>query len=409
MVFRLIIGKEDSLRISERFGIISLNKSKKKTIWIHAASVGEAKLALTLAEQLQKKFKDNRVLITTGTKTSASIVRSNTSPTLIHQYIPIDNIISVYLFLDYWKPQIGIFIEGELWPNMLYLGEKYCPLILINARMSDKSFERWEYFRPLLSMLASKFKQILCQSSLDTIKYHKLGIKSAKEIGNLKYSSTKLEVDSTQLKSLTSQIVDRKVFLAVSTHPGDELKILDVHSKLRENHENLLTIIAPRHTNRSKEIQALIKAKKISYKTRSKKEKITDSTEVYIADTMGELGLFFSIAKASFIGGSFANGGHNPIEPAFFNTYILFGPDMSNFFEIAEEFTSQNAAIQVSDTKTLVEALEKIFEGKMDSSNLQKKKIIKNHSSVLDAYVSYVKDCMENNKNVIQISEINSI
>jgi 3-deoxy-D-manno-octulosonic-acid transferase len=391
MIFRIVTGKEDILRIRERFGLPVMARSlKHDIIWIHAASVGESKIALTLAKYLHKTSANYKILITTGTLTSAQIVRKSISSNLMHQYIPIDNYISIWLFFKYWKPKIGILIESELWPNLLHIGANNCNLILANARMSDKSFATWTKYKFVARILLNKLKIILCQSEGDYKKYISLGASNTVVGNNLKYAGNKLEVDSHIIKTLTNLLKGREIFLAASTHPGDEEIAINAHIKLRKKYSNLLTIIVPRHIGRMSEIKRLAENNILDVSVRSNKDKISQKTDIYIADTMGELGVFFSVAKATFLAGSFKQGGHNLIEPAYFGTIIIFGPNMSNCQEVAEEFLEKKAAYQINDTEELIDILDKIYSGKIKDDMGKKEMIIQNHNNIINNYLSHI-------------------
>lgn len=390
MIFRIVTGKEDILRILERLGIPSIIKSSRKIIWIHAASVGESKIALTITNQLQKIHKKHKILITTGTVSSSALIRKNLNGAMMHQYIPLDNYLSVWLFFKYWRPEVGIIVECELWPNLVYLGSKTCPILLANARMSDKSFKRWEKYKSALIPTLDRLKAILCQSKEDHKKYAKLGASNAIVAGNLKYSANKLGVPPHKLRVLKTQIKDRLIFFAASTHPGDEKFIIEVHKMLAEKYPAILTIIAPRHIDRADEVKKIARSKKLKAAIRSTKDKITPKTDIYIADTMGELGLFFSVAKATFMGGSFKQGGHNLIEPAYFETVITFGPNMSNCTEVANEFLEKDAAFQVKDSKELFGILDKVYSDKITHSNEKSSLIIQNHINIINNYISFI-------------------
>jgi 3-deoxy-D-manno-octulosonic-acid transferase len=393
LVIRIIIGKEDIMRIKERFGIASSVRTNKNIIWIHAASVGESRIALTLTKHLHKIYPKHRVLITTGTITSSGIVRTFASANIVHQFLPMDNPISVLLFFRYWKPDMGIFIESELWPNLINIGACFCPLLLVNARMSHRSFKKWSKYKFAAQMMISKFKYVLCQSAIDAEKYKVIGA-DAVHVGNLKYSSNRLDVNPAHLKALEAMIGQRPVFFAASTHPGDDEIILDAHLECKKQYPDILTIIAPRHIIRAQDIKNIILNSGLSCSIRSCKENITQYTDIYIADTIGELGTFFSIADATCICGSFSDGGHNPIEAGYFDTHIIFGPDMRNFVEIADEFLQYKAATQIQDTKSLAKILENIFSGKVASSKEAAVAILQNHANVMFKYMNYVKKCL---------------
>lgn len=394
LLLRAALGKEDIMRLKERFGIASAVRSTRGIIWIHAASVGESRISITLTKQLRNIYPKHRILITTGTVTSAAIVRGLGSAKVVHQFLPMDNPISLWLFFRYWRPDLGIIMESELWPNLIKTGYKFCPLILANARMSSRSFEKWKNYRMLSSDMLKCFQHVLCQSKVDVERYKFLGA-SPIYAGNLKYSSAPLEVNKIHLTTLRSMIGKRPVFLAASTHAGDEEIILNAYMKSRANHPDLLAIIAPRHVSRADEIKSLIKTHDLNVSVRSRKDHITPSTEIYLADTMSELGLFFSIADISCICGSFKNGGHNPIEAAYFDTYIVFGPDMSNFSDVTEEFLENKAATQVQDDKELSEAINMVLSNKVPNPKQAKFKILQNHASVMNCYLDHIKQTLK--------------
>ena len=393
LMLRIIWGKEDIMRIKERFGFASAVRSTKNIIWIHAASVGESRIALTLTNHLHKIYPKHRVLITTGTVTSAGIIRTFASARIVHQFLPMDNPISVWMFFYYWKPSLGIFIESELWPNLINIGSRFCPLLLVNARMSDGSFVKWSKCKFIAKMMLSKFKYVLCQSGIDARKYESIG-SDAVFVGNLKYSSTQLDVNPSHLRSLESMLGKRPIFLAASTHPGDDELMVEAHIACKAKYPDLLTIIAPRHIVRAPEIKDMIQKHGLSCRLRSRKEDVDKDTDIYIADTMGELGMLFSIAQASFICGSFKNGGHNPIEAAYFDTHIIFGPNMSNFAEIADEFLKYKAATQIRDVKGLVRMLGKVFEEKISPAREEARAILIKHENVMIKYMKYIQQCL---------------
>lgn len=393
LIARIILGKEDIMRIKERFGLPSAVRSTKGIIWIHAASVGESRVAITLTRHFKIKYPKHRILITTGTITSANIVRSFASSRIVHQFLPMDHPLFVWLFLRNWKPDLGIFVESELWPNLVFMGARFCPLILVNAIISENSFKNWSKCKSFVKTMLQKFRYILCQSTIDAQKYKTLGA-DAKFIGNLKYAGAKLDVNLSHLNVLREMVGQRPIFLAASTHPGDDEIMVLTHIQIKKEYPDILTIIVPRHIARATDIKEMVLRKGLSCAMRSRKEYIAKNTDIYIADTMGELGMLFSIAKVSFIAGSFKNGGHNPIEAAYFNTHIIFGPDMSNFREISEEFLQNKAAIQIKDLGELVKCLEKIFAGNVSSHSSESISILKNHDSVMEKYLEYIEECL---------------
>jgi 3-deoxy-D-manno-octulosonic-acid transferase len=384
--------KEDASRIKERFGYASKIR-KGQPIWIHAASVGEAFVAITLARVLSKMYINHSFLITTGTTTSAAVVTSKLPIRTVHQFIPIDEYFCVRRFLNYWRPSLCLVVESEIWPNLLGCAAKHCPLILVNATMSDKSLARWRKYPVFAKTVLGYFSHILCQNEVMADKYRALGV-SANVSGNLKYSAIKPTFHKDDFEILRQQIGERPTILAVSTHPGDEEIVCRLHISLRKLYPHLLTIIAPRHTHRASQISDFILAQGLTVATRSNGQQINDVSDIYLADTMGELGLFFSLAKVTIIGGSFKDGGHNIIEPAFFDTSIIFGPDMRNFKDIAAEFINAKAAIQILDEKELLEAAKLVLEE--DTTDMRKNAtaVLQKQSKVIDDYLKIISECI---------------
>jgi 3-deoxy-D-manno-octulosonic-acid transferase len=389
IAYRLLKGKESWRRFGERLGYASASPcSEQPIIWLHGASVGESFIAMNLASELSALYPYHRFLITTGTITSAKLVCEALPDRCYHQFIPIDGYCSVKRFFHHWKPSLGIIVESEIWPNLLDIGSKCCPLILVNAIMSNQSYIKWQKFPRAAWYFLSKFSSILCQSEVDRDKYISFGVtKKVINLGNLKFSSPKPEIDERKFDALKKQISQRPVILAASTHKGDEEIICALHHKVSAIYPQLLTIIAPRHPHRADEILKIIKSHDLSCSLRSNQEPITLETEIYLADTLGELTLFFSLAKVTIMGGSFAHGGHNPIEPAHFDTTIIFGPDMSNFKYIAEEFLRCNAAIKAHNLDALTEKV--LLSMTRRSTNTAR--VLEKNARIMDDYLAHIK------------------
>lgn len=398
IIYRLLCGKEVKNRLFERFAILNNSPSfgSGKIIWVHAASVGESLVMLTIVNKLAAKYAEYRFLLTTGTVTAAEIVQNRLPSVAIHQFIPIDEYFCIQRFFKHWKPSLGIIVESEIWPNLIAVGSQYCPMILVNATMSDKSYNRWQIFPAIAKGILNKFSAILCQNEKIASKYKSLcDVQEIKSCGNIKFSATQPSVNNNLLEKLNNEIGDRVVLLAASTHPGDEEIICSLHKKMKDLYPSLLTIIVPRHPSRIDDISQIFASANIKFSTRSKGE--GPVYEVYLADTLGELGLFFSVAKITIICGSFRNGGHNIIEPAFFDTAILFGPDMRNSEDIAKEFIDAKAAIQISDLNDLVCTTQDILSSKTDVILMHKnaklllekyKYIIDNYQNIIERYIT---------------------
>ncbi len=390
ILYRANRGKEDLCRLKERLGIATASKTGL-VIWLHAASLGEAVVALNLIRHLSQKSR-YQFLLTTGTVTSSKLAANVKDLSLTHQYIPIDVPYCIDAFINYWRPEIAIFLESEIWPNLLHAAKKTCPVLLLNARMSDRSCNKWRYFRSLLASCLKCFKFILTQSQEDYLRFKKLGAQNVVNLGNLKFSNSKLDIDEDLLASLRRQILGRKILFAASTHQGDEEFIIACYKSLKLKHKDLLLIIAPRHPDRAPQIGELLKKNHLVSSLRSAGQTINDKTDIYLADTIGELGLFFSISSISFIGGSIKNGGHSIIEPSFFNTLILFGPDMSNFSQVASEYIAKNAAVSFCDLSQATDLINRFlqFPRDIEQYSLAAMQIIKDKKQILSSYLQYI-------------------
>jgi len=360
---RKLKGREDTARFAERLGIASQPRPTGHLIWCHAASVGEAASLLALIEKLCTNYPSTHILLTTGTVASARLMAERLPPGVIHQYVPVDRMEYVVRFLNHWKPDFALWIESELWPNMLAaMRHRLIPAALVNGRMSEKSFRNWYRARGWGRKLLSIFVVCLTQTEEDRSHFVALGAKPVKSLGNLKYAASPLPCDEQELSQLRQTLAQRPLWLMASTHRGEEKIALETHQKLRAKYPTLLTIIVPRHAVRGDEIAQEFAASRLNVSRRSKHEAITPVTEIYLADTMGELGLFYRVSSIACIGGSFVNvGGHNPIEAAPFDCAIIFGPYMRNFSEIAGEFTREQAAIQLQNGNELVFTIERLL------------------------------------------------
>jgi 3-deoxy-D-manno-octulosonic-acid transferase len=345
-------GREDPARFPERMGHASRARPEGQLVWCHAASVGEAASILSLIEKMRALYPHMNMLITSGTVTSARMLEKRLPADTIHQYMPVDRAPYVERFLNHWRPDFAMLIESEIWPNMLNaLRARNIPAALVNARMSDRSFRRWYRFRTWAKELMSAFVMCITQTEDDRGRFVALGAKPARCFGNLKYAAKPLPADEAELVRLKMDIGARPLWLFASSHRGEEEAVCAVHKKLREKFPDLLTVLAPRHANRSDEIARLMAGQNLVCARRSKKETVTVSTDIYFADTMGELGLLYRLSPLAVIGGSFvAIGGHNPIEAAQLGCVVIFGPHMHNFSAIAREFARKNAAIQLQGT-----------------------------------------------------------
>lgn len=354
---RLLMGKEDPERLEERLGISLAERPTGNLIWFHAASVGESLSLMELIKRISSSQPDYNFLITTGTITSAKLILSRLPSNAVHQYIPVDTPKAVEKFLDRWRPSLAIWTESEFWPNLIsFTSARDIPMILINARISEKSYRRWRFFKKSLKNLIEKFNYSLIQDE-KTVKYFsKIGISSNnfELTGTLKEGSAALPYSETEQVEISKQILNRPVWLAASTHEGEEKLIAAAHRHASKASQGLLLIIVPRHPERGLEIASILTKENFKICLRSKKDKISSDTQIYIADTLGELGLWYRIAPVSFVGGSFVPiGGHNPFEPAALGSAILHGPYVENFKEIYNRLNVAGAAVKIEEASEL--------------------------------------------------------
>lgn len=305
-------------------------------------------------------------MVTTGTVTSADVMNKRLPDRAFHQFIPIDNPIFTTRFVKYWHPDVALWFESEFWPGMLSsIKRKNIPLILINGRISNKSFKRWQQFDFISKELLSCFSLCLGQSEEDAYRLQVLGANPTMCLGNLKYAGLPLPVDEEKKQEMVKQIGKRTFWLASSTHDDEELRLSKIHKRLKEKFPDLLTIIVPRHPPRGKEIQESVEGLGLKTALRSAGEKITPSTDIYIADTIGEVGLWYDISKIVFIGGSLIpHGGQNFIEPSRMRDTVIVGPHMHNFTDAMNRAKKADAIIQVTDTLELEEVITQLMQNK---------------------------------------------
>jgi len=343
---RALRGKEDRERMRERLGHAGRARPGGQLIWIHGASVGETLAILPLIDALLEEA-DRSVLVTSGTVTSAKLMAERLPPRALHQFAPVDAPSVTARFLDHWRPDAALFVDSEIWPNILTGARmRSIPLALINGRISARSFAGWRRFRRSAARLFANYDVCLAQDAATAERLSALGARRVEVTGSLKADAAPLPADPTRLNALLEAIGSRPVLLAVSTHPGEDETILPAHDALRRQHSDLLTIIAPRHPERGGEIMML--AGDRATRQRSKSELPDSNTAVYVADTLGELGLFYRLAPFAFIGGSLIpHGGQNPLEPARLHCAVMTGPHTQNFTVAYDAILSAQGAGRV--------------------------------------------------------------
>ena len=348
---RYFLGKEDKKRFKEKFCLFSKRNNSRETIWIHGASVGEILSIIPIIKELEKDKNIKKILLTSSTTSSASVVLKFKFKKTVHQYYPLDINFLTKFFINYWKPKIAIFVDSEVWPNMYRnLYRKKIPLILLNARITKKSFNRWKFFPNFSKAIFSKITLALPQNS-ETKKYlHLLGVKKIKIAGNLKYFGN---LEKKKIKNdLSNKFYKRNIWCAASTHKEEEKFIGRVHNELRSEIKNLITIIIPRHINRTKSIINELSGIGLNYQLHSENKKIKKNTDIYLVDTYGEAIKFYLLSKLTFLGGSLVkHGGQNPLEPAREGNYILYGPNISNFKEVYKMLNFLKIAKKINSIK----------------------------------------------------------
>ncbi len=360
---RLRSGKESEERIGERRGVATTARPDGKLIWIHGASVGESLSILPLVGSLKAHMPDANFLATTGTTTSATLMAERLPDDAIHQFVPLDHPDFVRSFLDHWRPDAAIFVESEFWPNLILLTRQSTPFMaLINGRMSPKSFGDWKSQPNAIRFILSSFDLLLGQDLQNAERLKTLSGRDIHMFGNLKNAAPPLPADIDEIERLRKQLGARMCWLASSTHPGEEEIIIAAHQQLASEFPGLLTIIAPRHPKRGEEIAELVKKAGATAAARSRHDSITEDTDIYIADTLGELGLFYRVSDIAFVGGSITpKGGHNPLEPARLGASILHGPETFNFVETYTEMRNAGGAALVRNDRELASAVRRLF------------------------------------------------
>ena len=388
-------GKENVSRIEERRGLASEKRPDGPLLWIHAASLGETQSILSLIDRLSSDRPSLNILMTTGTVTSADLIRDRKPKKTIHQFMPVDRITWIRRFLNHWKPDLVIWVESEFWPNLLLETKaRNTPIVLLNARISERSYKRWKQAQNSAELLMSCFSIILAQDNLVSKRLQSLGAKDVRTMGNLKTEALPLPANASELLVLQDEIGTRPVWLAASTHESEEIVAGEVHKSLVKTVPQILTIIVPRHPQRAENIYKELSKNGLIISRRSSKESITEDVDIYLVDSTGELGLFYRIAQIVFIGGSLIpHGGQNLLEAALLNCAILHGPHMDNFIDIAEELEKADASIKINDAKGLTREIERLLFKFDDAEKMAKAGIIiaKSHHGILD----YVLETLE--------------
>ena len=388
LFFRIAKGKEDPRRFKEKFCIYSQKKDKKK-IWIHAASVGELMSVIPILKKLEENKNIKNIIITTSTTSSARIFKKLKFQKTIHVYFPLDTNLITKKFIKYWQPELAIFIESEIWPNMiknLYL--KKIPIIILNARITKRSYNNWKIFPSFAKKVFGKISLALPQN-LETLKYLKLlKVKNIKVAGNLKYCGEKI-IKLKEAKLLKKKFGDYKPWCAASTHSNEEIFVANLHKKLKKKEKKIITIIIPRHINRTTKIITDMNELGLKTITHSSNKKVGRDTDIYMVDSYGESSKFYSLTNVSFVGGSIIkHGGQNPLEPARFGNFIVSGPNINNFKEIYTFLNKQKISSSTSNILKIEKLILKRLNTKNSNQNIEK--IIKIGNDVLKKNLFYI-------------------
>lgn len=360
---RLAEGKEDPARLIERVGETARPRPDGRLCWIHGASVGESLSVVPLVERLTAREPGLSALVTTGTVTSARLMAERLPPRALHQFAPLDHPAFVGRFLDHWRPDMALFVESEFWPNLILKARTAAGFMaLVNGRVSPRSFETWKKRPRTIRYLLAQFDFLVAQDHQNAERLSFLSGRDVPTFGNLKNAAAPLPADEAALAVLAGEVADRNVLLAASTHPGEEEKVIEGVLLLRSEVPRLLVIVAPRHPARGPEIEAAARAAGLRTARRATGAAIAPDTELYVADTLGELGLFYRVAGATFVGGSLADkGGHNPLEPARLGPAILHGPNVFNFSETYRDMRSAGGSALVRNERDLAAAVRRLF------------------------------------------------
>lgn len=386
IIFRIYKGKEDKVRFIEKFSISSKKRSEGKLIWFHGASVGEILSIIPLIENYEKDKSINQILLTSSTLSSSKVLKKFKFKKTVHQFYPIDHFFFTEKFLKYWKPNLAIFIDFEIWPNMFSkLEQKKISLILLNARITKKTFLRWSILKNFSRKVFGKISTTYPQNQETKYFLKKLKVKKIKTIGNLKFA----EHDIKTTTKLNPNFKNKKIWIASSTHSDEEIFCAKTHLQLKKKIKNLLTILIPRHVHRGKKIKSELESLKLNVVNHSSNKKDLKNADIYIVDTFGETKKFHKIGCSVFIGGSIINrGGQNPLEAARYGARILHGPNIDNFKDIYKSLSSLKISKKITNSNELASQI--IFKRNKNQGDKIKKigvKILKETINDLDKLI----------------------
>ena len=389
-------GKEDKERFCERLGYTKRPRPDGDIIWIHGSSVGETLSILPLVDRILEEDESVHVMVTSGSVTSAALLEKRLPHRAFHQYIPVDLPTCTKRFVEYWKPRSVLWVESEFWPSILSnIHIRKIPLILINGRISDKSFRGWQKLPEFIKAILGMFSLALGQSQHDAERLTSLGATNVHCEGNIKFAAQPLPYDAEKLEQIKAQIGNRKLILVANTHHNEEERFIPIYKNLLKDISDLLMIVSQRHPHRGENIEKSMQDARLRTARRSTNEDITTQTQVYIADTIGEMGIFYRLSPIVFIGGSLINhGGQNFFEPMHFGDAVLVGPNMHNFRLPMKLAMEAQAVIQVNDEQELEEKLRLLLtdNNMLEAQSMNARTFIKNQNQVLDRIFARIKE-----------------
>ena len=370
LYFRKLRKKEDTIRYKEKLSKINISRGDGFLVWFHVASVGEAMSILPLIDSCMQEQKIDKILITSITLSSGKILekRFNQNPKIIHQFLPLDITILINKFLEHWKPNLSIFIDSEIWPNLiLQANKKGIPLLLLNARITKKSFTRWKLVINFAKKIFEKFDLCIVSNKESENFLKILGAKNIKNYGNLKFTNIKTDLNRKLDSTFLSKIKNRKIWCAASTHPSEEILCAKAHLEIKKNYNNILTIIIPRHIDRIEKINKELSSLNLNVVLYSKLDQLNINTDILLIDSYGEALKFYNISKCVFLGKSLIkslvmDSGQNPIEPARLGCKIFHGPNVSNFVEIYEYLKTLGITKEINNSNELGLSLVEEFK-----------------------------------------------
>jgi 3-deoxy-D-manno-octulosonic-acid transferase len=396
VLYRRLTGKEDPKRFLERLAITKQTRHKhKKIIWFHAASIGESLSILPIVDHLCQN-KTIQILFTSGTTSSASILKEKLQSNVIHQYVPIENIFIINKFLKHWQPSLAIFVESEFWPLLIKSTKKYCKIISLNTSISEKSLKNWLRFHRIKNEVFNDVSFFIPKSSQDEQRLRSLKISNIQYFGNLKYCAEPLKYDIALLEQLQAQLSNRHLILFASIHTEEEHVLFAIYHQLKKiTKEDFVFIVAPRHPHKLDSLLSSLKKQHINYRLHSATKSITDKTQFYIIDSFGQLGTFFRLSPITVMGGTFEKiGGHNIIEPSKLGSIVINGPYDYSIAEMSQEFTEKNALLKVSNAQECSLLLNSFFLNPLQYQqySINALELIKEKQNILKKIIKTIED-----------------